>query len=106
AAQSCACVTQGARRVPWAAPNGAFRGWLVTCLCAPRMLHEPLLSPPRGGGGTHALSRRLFERDGYLHVPGAVDGPALSRLTRELADCWREQVRSGAMFSGGGNWSG
>jgi hypothetical protein len=55
---------------------------------------------------SHALSRRLFERDGYLHVPGVVDRAPLSQLTREIAAAWREQVKSGAMFTGGGNRSG
>jgi hypothetical protein len=35
-----------------------------------------------------------------------VDGAALTRLTREITDTWRAQVRSGTLFTGGGNWSG
>jgi hypothetical protein len=41
-----------------------------------------------------------------LHVPGIVDPVGLSRLTREIASAWREQVKSDAMFAGGGNLSG
>lgn len=63
-------------------------------------------SPHKPAGVTHALSRRLFERDGYLHVPGAVDPQRLSAWTREVRAAYREQVSRGVMFSGGGNWSG
>jgi hypothetical protein len=54
----------------------------------------------------HGLSRRLFERDGYLYIPGVIDGAPLSALARELAAAWRAQVKSGTLFEGGGTWSG
>jgi hypothetical protein len=63
-------------------------------------------SAPNMGGVTHALSRRLFERDGYLLVPGVVEREPLSRWTRDVRAAWRERVRRGDMFAGGGNWSG